>query len=154
MFPVEIDAAGLIPALRELASTTESVHRVPVEVEGDAAFTVEDARVATQLYRIAQEAVTNAVKHAQPHTIRIELRREPGLMKLRIVDDGSGMKEGGPTDQGLGLRIMRYRATSIGALLAITPGTDRGTIVTCTLRETPRDAAGNAAAGVPDQTSA
>jgi signal transduction histidine kinase len=77
------------------------------------------------------------VKHAQADTIRIHVGAESGLTKLRIIDDGVGIGHAPPTRDGLGLRIMHYRAASVGALLSIEPGADRGTVVTCTLRKSP-----------------
>jgi PAS domain S-box-containing protein len=136
LFPVEIDAESLLPALRDLAATTEALHRIRVYAEGDARSAIRDSRVATQVYRIAQEAVTNAVKHARAHTINIQIAATSGLTTLRIADDGVGMRPGSQGD-GLGLRIMRYRAASIGGVLSIDSGRSGGTTVTCTLRETP-----------------
>lgn len=137
LFPVEVDPEGLLPALRELASTTETFHRVAVRVSGDLQHPIRDGRIATELYRIAQEAVTNAVKHAQAQTIAIELRTAPGLTQLRVIDDGVGMPNGTGKAPGLGLRIMRYRAASFGAQLSIDSGPGGGTAVCCTLRDAP-----------------
>lgn len=149
-FSLGVAAEGLVPALHQLASATESVHEIHVEVEGDVQITLRDARVATELYRIAQEAVTNAVKHAHARTIRIQVSAEPGLTSLRIIDDGVGIRKE-PAHDGLGLRIMQYRATSIGASLSIDPGASGGTIVTLTLREAPRPETSNMAGarGIP-----
>ncbi|MBI4485875.1 MAG: PAS domain-containing protein [Acidobacteria bacterium] len=137
LLPVEVDPEGLIPALQQLASTAESLHKVAVRVEGHEPIPVRDARIATQLYRIAQEAVTNVVKHAQAHTIRIHIGSESGLLTLCVADDGIGIDKTTPKHEGLGLRIMHYRARSIGAHLAVEPGTAGGTIVTCSLRQVP-----------------
>jgi signal transduction histidine kinase len=137
LFPVEIEADGLLPALRELARTTETFHKIPVQVRGEIPGSIRDSRVATQLYRIAQEAVTNAVKHAQSHTIRIEINGGSGVTRLSIADDGIGIRNAESKSNGLGLRIMHYRATSIGALLSIDAGPGGGTIVGCALREPP-----------------
>jgi signal transduction histidine kinase len=140
LFPVEIDPEGLVPALHQLASTTESLHKVRVHVQGQEPVPLRDSRVATQLYRIAQEAVTNVVKHAQARTISIQLGSESGVLTLRVADDGIGIRKTTAKRDGLGLRIMHYRATSIGAHLAVEPGGAGGTLVTCTLREVPRPA--------------
>lgn len=137
LFPVEIDPDSLLPALRALASTTETFHKIRVQATGEIPKSIVDSRVATQLYRIAQEAVTNAVKHARARTISIEVSSASGLTRLRVVDDGVGIRTRPSKDDGLGLRIMRYRATSIGALMSIDPGSGGGTVVTCSLRETP-----------------
>jgi two-component system CheB/CheR fusion protein len=155
---VEIDPAGLMAALRDLASTTESCHHVRVLVTGKGAQHVRDGRVANQLYRIAQEAVANAVKHAQADTIHIELTVTTGVTQLRVRDNGVGMHSTARGD-GLGLRIMRYRAESIGGRLSIRSVGARlsirsidgaGTTVTCALRETPlRPARGHRAQSSP-----
>jgi two-component system CheB/CheR fusion protein len=133
LFPVEIDGEGLIPALRQLASTTESVYKIHVQVESDLQTPTQETRVATQLYRIAQEALTNAAKHAKARTIRIQISADSGLTRLRIIDDGVGIQHAVQKQEGAGLRIMNFRATAIGALLSIEPGAGGGTVVTCTL---------------------
>jgi signal transduction histidine kinase len=78
LFPLEVDAESLVAALRDLASATASLHKIEVRVEGEAAEALHDGKVATELYRIAQEAITNSVKHGQAKTIMIELRRRAG----------------------------------------------------------------------------
>jgi signal transduction histidine kinase len=136
LFPVEVEAESLMAALRDLASATEKLHKIQVRVEGEAPRELRDGKIATELYRIAQEAITNSVKHAQPKTVTIWVEGATGLTRLQIADDGVGIPSPEPTD-GSGLRIMRYRAASIGASLAIERGTAGGTAVTCTLREAP-----------------
>jgi two-component system CheB/CheR fusion protein len=136
LFPVEVDAESLLAALRDLASVTTSLHRIDVRAEGTLPRTLHDGKIATELYRIAQEAVTNGVKHAQAKTIRIGVEDVRGLTRLRIADDGIGIPRPEPAD-GSGLRIMRYRAASIGASLTVERGPTGGTIVTCTLLEPP-----------------
>jgi signal transduction histidine kinase len=131
LFPLEIDGHSLMPALRELASTTKTFHGIHVAVESGDTSPVGDSRVATQLFRIAQESVTNAVKHAKASAITIAMRSDPGVVRLQVRDDGIGIT--GRKSDGLGLRIMMYRAVSIGATLAIEPAAAGGTTVTCTL---------------------
>lgn len=138
LFPVEVDAGGLMLALRQLASTTESLYKVRCRVEDDIPVFIQDNRIATELYRIAQEAVTNALKHAKPHEIVVGLGAEGGTTTLTIVDDGVGIPETAFEGNGMGLRIMRHRAMLIGANLSIERGARAGTQVTCTLREAPR----------------
>jgi nitrate/nitrite-specific signal transduction histidine kinase len=77
------------------------------------------------------------VKHAQAKTVTIRVEGGGGVMRLVIADDGIGIPHPEPGN-GAGLEIMRYRATSIGASLAIERGAAGGTAVTCTLREPPR----------------
>ncbi|MBI4520079.1 MAG: GAF domain-containing sensor histidine kinase [Gemmatimonadetes bacterium] len=143
LFAIQVDAGGLVTALRQLASTTEALHKIPVRVNNDLPVTVRDARVATQLYRIAQEAVTNVVKHAKAHTIRLEVGAESGWTRLYIIDDGVGIGTDVPKGGGLGLRIMGHRAASIGARLSIERWAGGGTVVRCTWREAPSPAVWN-----------
>jgi nitrate/nitrite-specific signal transduction histidine kinase len=135
-FPVDVDAESLLTALRDLAVATASLHKIDVHVEGKLPRNLQDGKVATELYRIAQEAVTNTVKHAQAKTVTIRVEGDGGLMRLVIADDGIGIPHPEPGN-GAGLQIMRYRATSIGASLDVERGTTGGTVVTCTLRDAP-----------------
>lgn len=140
LFPVEVDAKGLMLALEQLASTTETVYRIPcrLELADDVPVLISDNRAATQLYRIAQEAVTNALRHARAEHITIRMSANGPLTTLVVADDGVGIGQTGLATGGMGLRIMRYRAMSIGARLAVERGLARGTTVTCALWETPR----------------
>jgi signal transduction histidine kinase len=135
LFPVDVDAKSLMAALRDLASATGSLHKIDVRVEGKAPETLHDGNAATELYRIAQEAVTNAVRHGRAHTITIRLEGLKESTRLTIADDGIGIPDQ-PRD-GAGLGIMRHRAASIGASLSVARGTSSGTIVTCTIRRRP-----------------
>jgi chemotaxis methyl-accepting protein methylase/nitrate/nitrite-specific signal transduction histidine kinase/PAS domain-containing protein len=136
LFPIEIEPASLTAALRELAQATESLYRIEVRVDGDLPKANIDGGTATQLYRIAQEAVTNAVKHARAHGIIVRVDSQPGTVRMQIADDGIGIGNIAPRD-GVGLQIMRYRAHSIGGILTIERGSPGGTVVTCTLRAAP-----------------
>jgi signal transduction histidine kinase len=89
-----------------------------------------DLARATHLYRIAQEAVNNALKHSGAGLIEISLFREEGNTVLAVSDDGRGLA-GGAKPGGMGLNIMRYRAGMIGAELEIGPGREGGTVVRC-----------------------
>jgi signal transduction histidine kinase len=134
LFPVEVEAESLSAALRDLATATERLHKGQVRVECDAFIALHDGKIATELYRIAQEAVTNSVKHAHAKGITIRIKGGTGLTQLQIIDDGIGIA-GPQSGDGAGLRIMRYRANSIGASLAVERGKTGGTVVTCTLRQ-------------------
>jgi PAS domain S-box-containing protein len=136
LFPVEVQAESLMAALRDLASATESLHKVDVRVQGQPPEVLRDGKIATELYRITQEAVTNSVKHGRATAITIGLEGVRGLTRLTITDDGTGIPHPVPGD-GAGLRIMHYRATSIGASLSVERGTTGGTVVTCTIRQSP-----------------
>jgi two-component system, LuxR family, sensor kinase FixL len=136
LFPLEVEAASLTAALRELAFATQSLHKISMHVEGEIPQGFSDGVAATQLYRIAQEAVTNAVKHARAHAITIQIGRQGTMLRLRIADDGVGIGKAAAGD-GIGLQIMRYRAQSIGGILIVEHGSQGGTVVTCTLRAVP-----------------
>ena len=86
--------------------------------------------VATNLYRIAQEAVANAIKHGNAKAVLIQLAAENGNLTLRVRDDGTGIPAK-PKQTGMGLHTMRYRATMIGGSLDVRRARPRGTIVTC-----------------------
>ena len=95
MFPIDVESLDIMTALRELASATESIHRLRVQVDGDLSNSPLDSRVITHLYRIAQEAVTNAVKHAQADAIRIDVKSGQGFTRLRVTDNGVGIPGNG-----------------------------------------------------------
>jgi len=137
LFPADIDGNGFVAALQQLASTSESLHTIPCSVACDTAIDIPNSRVATQLYRIAQEAVTNALRHAEAEHITIQLNADGGTTTLRVIDDGVGIHHRVPAEKGIGVRIMRHRAISMGAGFSVGPATDKGTVVTCTLPEVP-----------------
>ena len=130
LHPITLTANGLPKALEELAA------RVPQNVRFDWPTSKKldlDPSVALHVYRIAEEAVGNAVRHAQAKSITIELHTTPGRkIALTITDDGNGFgKRLGP--EGMGLQNMRYRARVIRGILKIASAPKRGTVVTCTL---------------------
>jgi signal transduction histidine kinase len=129
LFQADIADHGFLEALRELASTTMSMHKVQCVVECDTEGINPSGRAATQLYRIAQEAVTNAVRHSRAAHITIHLQAEAGVTTLTVSDDGVGLHHRQSNENGIGLRIMRHRATSIGAVFSIAGGVDAGTVV-------------------------
>jgi two-component system CheB/CheR fusion protein len=137
MFPVDVESRDMMTALRELASTTGSIHNIRVEVDGEMSDSRLENRVVTHLYRIAQEAVTNAVKHARADLIRIEVKSGRGVTRVRVSDNGIGLPSNGERREGLGMRVMRHRADSIRASLMIRTNPTGGTTVTCSLRRPP-----------------
>jgi PAS domain S-box-containing protein len=134
LVPVEVDAAGLMAALAELASRTSELRGVTCTFECREPVLVEDNQTATHLYRIASEAVTNVLKHGRAKTITISLEGDERSLTLRVRDDGVGFpREPSAEVKGMGLKIMRYRAGLINARLAIGPAEPAGTVVSCTL---------------------
>jgi two-component system CheB/CheR fusion protein len=92
---------------------------------------IHDDNIATHLYRIAQEAINNAIKHGQPTQIDIELVNLPDGVGITITDNGVGIPPNVGSGRGMGLRIMNYRANMIGGTLEVTRGPKGGTVVTC-----------------------
>jgi PAS domain S-box-containing protein len=132
LFPIRLEAEGLVSALQELARTTAERYHLPCRVETSSPIVPTDLAVATHLYRIAQEAVNNAAKHGHPRTITIRLRTDAAGLTLTVEDDGLGLSpEVTGRLGGMGLHIMRYRARSIGGSLRVEAGPAGGAAVCC-----------------------
>ncbi len=112
--PVPLWASGLEDALRALAEVTARCSSVRCVFECPHRVEVRDEAVSANLYRITQEAVSNALKHAAPSEIRIGLERRGDMIVLEIDDDGAGLPERMPESGGMGLRVMRHRAEILG----------------------------------------
>jgi PAS domain S-box-containing protein len=132
--PVLLESEGLMSALADLATSTEQMFHLSCRFHCDPPVLVHDHAVATHLYRIAQEAVSNAIKHGKATTITIGLRQFPERIELGIHDDGVGLAGEPVKGKGMGLRIMRYRADMIGGSLGVVRRPEGGTAVTCSLR--------------------
>jgi len=133
LVPVEIASAGLVSAIRQLAASTEKRCGIECRFQGGVPEPVEDTATATQLFRIVQEAINNAVKHAQADAITVELKADDGQVVFEITDDGIGLPDDSRRASGMGLRIMNYRAEVVGATLNISSTIGGGTVVTCSL---------------------
>ena len=119
LFPTELAAQGLQPALCELAQQTERLFKIQVTLDYDSSLELRAPAGKNHLYRIVQEAVSNAVRHGQASRVQIHLAREETQVLLRVIDNGSGLNPGVPTGSGLGLRIMQYRARVLNASLEL-----------------------------------
>jgi signal transduction histidine kinase len=135
LFPVQLEEEGLMAALQELAASIETVFKIKCSFECKEPFLVKDNNRAIHLYRIAQEAINNAVKHGKARRISIILKRTRGRRTLLIEDNGKGFSPGA-TSSGMGLRIMKHRAAMVGAGLVIRPRKAGGVTVICTLDPT------------------
>ena len=165
LVPVELEANGLAAALGRLSERAATLYDLDVRAEssgsGPAEASALTADAATNLYRIAQEAISNAAQHGDARRVTVALVRGTDHLRLRVEDDGRGfdgaLRRGGvieptpgaapdaapdrvvgaplrPADQrGMGLRIMHYRAHLAGGSLEIRPGAQGGTVVTCTV---------------------
>jgi len=132
--PVALDADGLQIALQNLRSFTAGNLHLECDFQADEDVLVENPVAATHLYRIAQEAVTNATRHGNATHISIQLKRGDNHAILIIADNGIGIPD--ETERGnggLGLRTMAHRAELIGAEFQILRGVDGGTVVECSL---------------------
>ena len=131
--PVKLPVHGLSFALTELAEGFEAAFHLRCVCEAASSVTIEDQSVANHLYRIAQEAIHNAIKHGRPKAITVALSETNGRVALTVKDDGAGFAMHVANPIGMGLPNMNARARMIGATLEIGPGENGGTIVTCTL---------------------
>ena len=134
---------GLANALESLAATTGRRTAVRCTTTIDAGVSrLIDVPVAHELARIAQEAVTNAVRHGRPDEIQIELGMRDGCGVLCISDNGSGIGRAVPSHDGMGLQILHYRAEIIGGQMRIEPRQCGGTRVSCTFPLNQNDGSG------------
>jgi signal transduction histidine kinase len=129
--PVALADEGLIYALHELAEATTCSTGVRCIFDCPLPVSVPDIALAGHLYRIAQEAVNNAVKHASPHEIRVGLRRREHTLVLEVDDDGDGLPETLAAGGGIGLRVMRHRAQLIGGTFEVGSAPAGGTRIAC-----------------------
>ncbi len=129
----EAGERGLVMALEELAASTTRFFPVKCSFSKKGDIGQLDSQVADNLYRIAQEAVTNAVRHASPSTISLRLAGQKDTIELEVEDDGTGIVVSDGSSEGLGLKIMSYRCESIGASFSIDGSGGSGTLVACTL---------------------
>ncbi len=129
--PVEMEGGGLAQGLRELAGKTSTLMGTRCEYHGDQTVVIEDSIAATHLYRIAQEAITNAIKHGRAARIAVGLEQVDDRLRLTVRDDGVGVPDPLPLRSGMGLRIMARRAEMMGGTLGVHRSPPRGTLVTC-----------------------
>jgi signal transduction histidine kinase len=140
LIPAEVDGRRLRAVLAELTTRTGELNGTSCAFQCDEPFEVLDNPTATHLARIAQEAITNALKHGHARQIVVSLESRGSSLALKILDDGVGIVDPGEESQGVGLRIMHHRANLIGADLSVGPVHGGGTLVTCTLLRERRDA--------------
>ncbi len=131
--PVEMEAEGLTDGFQELARNVSERFKISCEFECREPVLLHDAARSTHLYRIAQEAITNAIKHGKAKFINVSLEKTAGSIRLTVTDDGSGLPKNARQGHGMGLRIMAYRAGMIGATFNIERLPESGTRVTCKL---------------------
>ncbi len=127
--PVTLESEGLMSALTELALNTEKIFRVRCMFNCPEVVKFNDHAASTHLFRIAQEAVSNAIKHGKAKKITIHLREDAGHLRLRVSDDGIGFPRNFSTSTGMGLRIMQSRIGMVGGSVTIERQPTGGTSV-------------------------
>jgi PAS domain S-box-containing protein len=130
LYPIRLSTHGLAPALEELAGTLSERHKIECHCEVPGEGIECNMSTATHLYRIAQEALNNALKHSGARHVWIRLAGSDGGIILAIKDDGKGLDDAAPRASGMGLHIMEYRARLIGGSLRI-ESDSHGTVVLC-----------------------
>ena len=131
--PVEPEPNGLQASLEKLAAQTREIFHIRCDFGCRQPILIESEKVATNLFRIAQEAVTNALKHGKPKHIRISLVKKNKRIHLAVADNGLGISSGSVKKTGMGLRIMNYRARLIDGVIRFRKNPGGGTIVECSL---------------------
>ena len=131
LVPVLSDARGLNSALQLYAAEVEDLFGIVCRFQCEDSVLIRDIAKATHLYRIAQEAVNNTLKHAQAQRIDIRLFSGEQEGSLIIKDDGAGIEKPLTPHAGVGLHIMNYRAGMIGGNLEVRRAQPQGTVVTC-----------------------
>ncbi|MDZ4406171.1 PAS domain S-box protein [Prosthecobacter sp.] len=133
LMPVVLDAGGLMAALEELAESTARAYEIKCDFRYDNPVQVQDTQMAVQLFRIAQEAVSNAVKHSQANRINVHLARQSGNIVLTVRDNGVGIPDKASKGTGMGLLTMSHRAQMMGGAIHVLPRSAGGTQVTCSV---------------------
>ncbi|TLY73915.1 MAG: PAS domain S-box protein [Gammaproteobacteria bacterium] len=134
--PLSEAHGGLVQALHDMVDRQHNSSGPAVRFDA-----LEDAPLRLQwpstehVFRIAQEGLTNALKHAGAQSIKVTLDVQPDTVRLKISDDGVGLSPYAAESAGLGLKIMRYRAAMIDAHLSIGPGENGGTLLVCECRQ-------------------
>jgi PAS domain S-box-containing protein len=131
--PLPPDTEGLIDALKQLARRTSEVFQRDCRFRCPKSIRVDEPDVRQHLYRIAQEAVANAIKHGKASRIDIELRRNGNRLILGIRDNGLGLPEKTRSKKGMGLHLMQYRAAMVSGSMIVQREPNGGTAVVCSV---------------------
>ncbi len=133
LLPVRTETGGLGSALRALAARSRDLYGLEVTFRSEVCpeFTITETD-ASHLYRIAQEALTNASRHGHASLVEISMIAKEDGFTLRITDNGGGFVRSAASTSGMGLKIMKYRADMIGAKFEIGANQPRGTVITVT----------------------
>jgi len=134
LFPISLEADGLRSALAELATNVQNIYKISCRLVCSKPVLIEDSSTAMNLFRIAQEAIQNAIKHGKATRVVIRLIKKSETIELAVKDNGKGLPKHFQKRQGMGLKIMDHRASMIGAELQVQRLAAGGTLVACSLR--------------------
>lgn len=135
LVPVQMDEAGLVSALEELTFSASRLLGINVTLRCEGDIRVSDYATSTHLFRIAQEALNNAVKHGKAKRVDVTLKQANNCIRLTIRDDGIGIQAVASSSNGVGLKIMGYRSRCIAGELQIMSALARGTLIDCLVRQ-------------------
>jgi signal transduction histidine kinase len=130
LYPAELEAKGIVSAVERLIQVSKERAKAGIRLEVTEGFSVRDSEKALHLYRIVQEALNNAIKHSRPGEILVGLHMDRETVTVEVRDDGVGMDDGAREEGGMGLHILKYRASVMGGELRIRSN-GQGTAVTC-----------------------
>jgi signal transduction histidine kinase len=129
--PIPKNPDSLMIALKEMAANTEHMFPIKCTFECEEPVLIGNDVAAAHIYRLVQEAVTNAIRHGKAESIKLILTRNDDNITLTIKDNGVGLPNKLPPSIGIGFRTMKYRAESIQGSLTIDKNPTGGTIVSC-----------------------
>ena len=133
--PVNLAGDGLAVALRSLAGSVNQGSGVVCGADSSEKVFIHDHAVATHLYRIAQEAVRNAIKHASPTQVLIRLEQDGNVVRLSVTDNGSSADEEAEKKFKVGLNVIKFRAKMAGARLQVERNPSGGTVIDCSIQQ-------------------
>jgi signal transduction histidine kinase len=134
LYPAALDESGLAYMLQELSNNIQGQFGIECVLSVEEKVVPDDSSVALNLYRIAQEATNNAIRHGNPSLIEIDYISNEDEVVLSVHDNGKGFPKNAEPPKGMGLRIMNYRANMIGAKLDIRQGASTGVTLMCILK--------------------
>jgi signal transduction histidine kinase len=136
--PVNMKSNGIQYALAELCGNMEAIYDISCTLNFDEKITFRDNAVATHIFYIVLESMSNAVKHGASENISVSLIHTGSGIEIMVRDDGKGFSKDDFSGKGIGLALMKYRADIIGGMLNISKNEPVGTLITCRIDENGR----------------
>lgn len=136
LYPGELEGPSLMHMLEELVST-QNISGVSCRFHCPDPILISENDIATHFYKIAQEGISNAIKHGEAKSIQVSFIQNNGDMILSVKDEGIGFIDNPQNSKGIGLKIMKNRAHMMGATFQMEPNFPHGAILTCSLKRTP-----------------